>query len=60
MLAVHSSNLEANVLAAWIESGVDVQHNSEEEITVSLKMGNVSDSEDIGDDLFKGVVPTVS
>jgi hypothetical protein len=39
---------------------VDVQHISEEEITVSVKMGHVSDSEDTGDDSFKGVLPTVN
>jgi hypothetical protein len=39
---MHSSDLEANDLAAWIESGVDVQHVSEDEITVSVKMGNVT------------------
>jgi hypothetical protein len=35
-------NLEANDLAAGIELGMDVQHISEEEITVSVKMGNVT------------------
>lgn len=37
-----------------------MQHISEEEITVSVKMGHVSDSEDTGDDSFKGVLPTVN
>jgi hypothetical protein len=41
---VHLTNLEANDLAPWIDLGVDVKHVIEEEMTVYVKMGHVSDS----------------